>query len=50
MGSDVAQLANVAGEGKAVLQVDKLEAIADRGFNGEEILACERLKYSLTAE
>ena len=36
MGSDVAQLANVAGEGKAVLQVDKLEAIADRGcFNGE---------------
>ena len=42
-GSDRSQLANVAREGKAVLQVDKLEAVADRGyFNGEEILACEQ--------
>jgi hypothetical protein len=41
-GSDRSQLANVAREAKAVLQVDKLEAVADRGyFNGEEILACE---------
>src|ERR1035441_3123009 len=39
-GSDRSQLANVAREAKAVLQVDKLEAVADRGyFNGEEILA-----------
>lgn len=42
-GSDRSQLANVAREAKAVLQVDDLEAIADRGhFNGEEILACEQ--------
>ena len=41
IGSDRAQLANVAREAKAVLQVDQLEAVADRGyFNGEEILAC----------
>src|SRR6476659_5647214 len=43
IGSDRAQLANVAREAKAVLQVDQLEAVADRGyFNGEEILACEQ--------
>jgi hypothetical protein len=36
-GSDRSQLANVAREAKAVLQVDKLEAVADRGyFDGEE--------------
>jgi len=30
-------------EAKAVLQVDKLEAVADRGyFNSEEVLACEQ--------
>ena len=40
-GSDRSQLANVAKDAKAVLQVEKLEAVADRGyFNGEEILAC----------
>jgi hypothetical protein len=31
-GSDRSQLANVAREAKAVLQVDKLEAVADRGY------------------
>src|SRR5215510_5965732 len=42
-GSDRAQLANVASQAKAVLGVDKLEAIADRGyFSGEQILACDR--------
>jgi hypothetical protein len=33
----------VAREAKAVLQVDKLEAVADRGyFNGEEIWPASR--------
>ena len=42
-GSDRSQLANVAKEAKAVLHVEKLQAVADRGyFNGEEILACDR--------
>src|SRR5437773_9388656 len=40
-GSDRAQLANVASQAKAVLGVDKLQAVADRGyFSGEEILPC----------
>ena len=48
-GSDRAQLANVAKQAKAVLQVDKLEAVADRGyFNGEEILACDRAGITVT--
>jgi hypothetical protein len=49
VGSDRSQLANVAKEAKAVLQADKLEAVADRGyFNGEEILACEQAGISVT--
>src|SRR5450631_1804427 len=49
VGSDRSQLANVAKEVKAVLQVDKLEAVADRGyFNGEEILACEQAGIAVT--
>ena len=37
-GSDRAQLANIASQAKDVLGVDKLEAIADRGyFSGEQI-------------
>jgi hypothetical protein len=48
-GSDRSQLANVAREAKAVLQVDKLEAVADRGyFNGEEILAFEQAGICVT--
>jgi hypothetical protein len=48
-GSDRSQLANVAREAKAVLQVDKLEAVADRGyFNGEEILACKQAGIYVT--
>src|SRR6266852_5903546 len=48
-GSDRSQLASVAKEAKAVLQVDKLEAVADRGyFNGEEILACEQAGICVT--
>jgi transposase len=48
-GSDRSQLANVALEAKAVLQADKLEAVADRGyFSGEEILACEQAGICVT--
>jgi hypothetical protein len=48
-GSDRSQLANVAKDAKAVLQVEKLEAVADRGyFNGEEILACEKAGITVT--
>ena len=40
-GSDRAQLANMATQAKEVLGVDKLEAVADRGYySGEEIKAC----------
>lgn len=40
--NDRAQLARMAKKAKETLEVDKLEAVADRGyFNGEEILACE---------
>jgi transposase len=40
-GSDRAQLANMGKQAKAVLGVDKLEAVADRGYyTGEQIKAC----------
>lgn len=40
-GSDRAQLFNMGRQAKAVLGVDKLEAVADRGYyTGEEIKAC----------
>jgi transposase len=48
-GSDRSQLAHVAEAAKAALQVEKLEAVADRGyFNGEEILACDRAGITVT--
>jgi transposase len=48
-GSDRSQLANVAKQAKAVLQVEKLEAVADRGYyHGEEILACEEADITVT--
>ena len=48
-GSDRSQLANVAKEAKAVLHVEKLQAVADRGyFNGEEFLACDRAGITVT--
>jgi len=41
VGSDRSQLASAAKAAKAVLGVDKLEAVADRGyFHGEEIKTC----------
>ena len=44
VGTDRSQLAHVANEAKAALDVQKLNAVADRGyFNSEEILACEEL-------
>ena len=48
-GSDRSQLANVAKQAKAVLQVEKLEAVADRGYyHGEEILACAAADITVT--
>jgi transposase len=48
-GSDRAQLANMATQAKAVLGVDKLEAVADRGYySGEEIKACEDAGIAVT--
>src|SRR5260370_18490919 len=41
-GSDRAQLANMGRQAKEVLGVDKLEAVADRGYyNSTEIKACD---------
>ena len=49
VGNDRSQLANMAEQAKTVLQADKLEAVADRGyFNGDEILACEEAGISVT--
>src|SRR2546430_14290385 len=49
VGTDRSQLAHVAKEAKAALEVEKLDAIADRGyFNSEEILACEEAGITVT--
>src|SRR3989454_1700664 len=48
-GSDRSQLANVSKAAKAVLQADKLEAVADRGyFSSLEILACHEAGITVT--
>jgi len=48
-GSDRAQLANMGKKAKVVLGVDKLEAVADRGYyNGEEIIACAKAGITVT--
>ena len=48
-GTDRSQLSHVANETKAVLDVDKLDAVADRGyFDSEEILACENAGITVT--
>jgi transposase len=48
-GSDRAQLAHMAKEAQAVLEADKLEAVADRGYyDGQEILACEEAGVTVT--
>lgn len=49
VGNDTAHLANMAEQAKGVLAVDKLEAIADRGyFDGQQILACDRAGIEVT--
>jgi hypothetical protein len=49
VGSDRAQLANIALQAKEVLGVGQLEAVADRGyFSGEEILACDKAGIAVT--
>jgi transposase len=49
VGSDRSQLANTAKAAKAVLQADKLEAVADRGYYyGEEIKACADADITVT--
>lgn len=48
-GSDRAQLANMGKQAKAVLQMETLEAVADRGyFNSAEILACDEAGITVT--
>ena len=48
-GTDRAQLANIACQAKAVLGVDKLEAVADRGYySSEQILACDKADVTVT--
>ena len=43
VGSDRSQLSPMAKEAKAVLDVERLDAVADRGYyNGNEIRACEQ--------
>ena len=42
VGSDRAQLANMAKQAKEILETDELAVVADRGYyKGEEILSCE---------
>jgi transposase len=49
VGSDRAQLSPMAKQAKATLQVENLDAIADRGyFSGAEILACEQAGITVT--
>jgi hypothetical protein len=48
-GSDRAQLTNIASRAKDILGVEKLEAVADRGYySGEEILACDKAGIAVT--
>ena len=48
-GTDRSQLSHVASETKVVLGVDKLDAVADRGyFNSEEIRTCEEAGITVT--
>jgi transposase len=49
VGSDRSQLANTAQAAKEALKVEKLDAVADRGyFNGEEIKACTDAGVTVT--
>ena len=49
VGNDTAHLANTAKAAKAALDVEELEAVADRGyFDGEEIKACDEAGITVT--
>src|SRR5437763_10648604 len=49
IGSDRAQLANIASQAKEVLAVDELQAVADRGYySSAEILACHEAGIAVT--
>src|ERR1700716_1151200 len=49
VGTDRSQLAHVAKETKATLEVENLDVVADRGyFSSEEILACEEAGITVT--
>jgi transposase len=49
VGTDRSQLSTVAKEAKATLEVESLDAVADRGyFSSEEILACEEAGIKVT--
>ena len=48
-GNDRSQLSPMSEQAKAALEVDKLDAVADRGyFDSEEILACDRAGIAVT--
>ncbi len=47
VGHDRDQLSNMAGQAKAVMGVEALDVLADRGyFKGEEVLACAPLSVT----
>jgi transposase len=49
VGNDRAQLASISTKAKAVLETEKLDVVADRGyFSSEEILACDRAGITVT--
>jgi transposase len=49
VGSDRGQLANTAAQAKDALGVDKLQAVADRGYyNSDEIIKCEQADITVT--
>ena len=49
LGTDRAQLYNMAGQAKTALAVDELDVVADRGyFTGEEIVACAEADITVT--
>jgi len=49
VGNDRAQLADISTKAKAVLEVETLDVVADRGyFSSEEILACDRAGITVT--
>ncbi len=49
VGNDRAQLSPMARQTKAVLETDRLDVVADRGYyNGEQILACDEAGVTVT--